>query len=279
MGFVRKTFLFGALLCFLASAGAIAADLRGYQPLCQGEISARYQYALFGTYPTEADGQERPVLWRILGPGTPEAGDVIGYSNYPPRKWAKQANGDDLTGENADAFCLMTEYILDMILYHGERDTEEKPLDYADSEMYKSLNGEILDRLFSKEEQSVLLAMPGRGLLSLPSRRGELFREDYGFPSEDFVVSKTRRAKGTPYAYKQGLKRISGYSWYFTTDWRRFGSRWIVGDNGHISVSGVDRKGGIRPVCYVHTDRLEIESGSGTLEDPFVLVLRKAGAG
>ena len=140
--------------------------------------------------------------------------------------------------------------------------------------MYRTLNGSFLSRLFTPEEQSVLILMPRRGRLSLPSRKGELFREDYGFPSEDFVVSKMRRAKGTPYAYKQGLKRISGYSWYFTTDWRRFGARWIVGDNGHISVSGVDRRGGVRPICYVHTDRLVVKSGTGTLEDPFVLTPR-----
>ena len=258
-------------ICLFAVAGASAAAFRGYT---ETDGTGEYQYALFGSYPTEADGAEQPVLWRILGPGTPQAEDIICYSNYPPRKWVKQPNGDHLTGDNADCFCLMTEYILDMVLYHEQRDTEENPLDYDHSEMYRTLNGSFLSRLFTPEEQSVLILMPRRGRLSLPSRKGELFREDYGFPAEDFVVSKMRRAKGTPYAYKQGLKRISGYSWYFTTDWRRFGARWIVGDNGHISVSGVDRRGGVRPICYVHTDRLVIKSGTGTLEDPFVLTPR-----
>ena len=258
-------------LCLMICIRASAAEFRGYQESLKPGDADAYQYVLFGSYPTESDGKVKPVLWRILGSGVPEVNDVICYSNYPARKWVKQANRDNLSEENADAFCLMTEFILDMVLYNETRDTEEDPLDYEESAMYRTLNDAFIKRLFTVEEQSVLIPMPGRGLLALPSRKGELFREDYGFPSEDFVVSKTRRAKGTPYAYKQGLKRIAGYSWYFTSDWRRFGSRWIVGDNGHISVSGVDRKGGVRPVCYVHADQLSILSGIGTIEEPFVL--------
>lgn len=265
-----KCFLIFFIFLFTA-VSAYAAVFQGYSEPQGTSITGDYQYALFGSYPTEEDGEEKPVLWRILGPGTPEKEDVICYSNYPPRKWVKQANGDSFTEENEDAFCFMTEYILDMVLYHTSRDNEEAPLDYENSAMYETLNGPFLTRLFSPSEQSVLIEMPRRGKLSLASRKGELFRTDYGFPAEDFVPSRTRRAKGTPYAYKQGLKRIAGFSWYFTTDWRRFGARWIVGDNGHISVSGVDRKGGVRLICYMHADRLEIDSGRGTMEDPFVL--------
>ena len=266
------------ILCFivfsLVVVGGCAAAFEGYHKT--DGANGEYQYVLFGSYPTEADGTEKPVLWRVLGKGTPQAEDVICYSNYPPRRWVKQANRDELNESNEDVFCFMTEYILDMVLYHEKRDTEEDPLDYENSAMYKTLNGPFLSRLFTPPEQSVLLAMPRRGLLSLPSRKGELFREDYGFPPEDFVVSRTRRTKGTPYAYKQGLKRIGGYSWYFTTDWRRFGARWIVGDNGHISVSGVDRKGGVRLIFYAHANQLSIESGRGTMEDPYVIVPRAA---
>ena len=233
-----------------------------------------YQYVSFGRYPNEKDGTAAPLLWRVLGPGAPARGDVIDASNEPGRSWKKVASDDDLSGENADVYCLMTEYIIDFILYHDVRDEPgDGGLDYENTLMYRSLNGEVLSAMLTPEEQKVLVPMPERGLLALPCRRGELFRTDYGFPAEDFTESRTRRATGTPYAFSQGLRRISGpYSWYFTADWRRPGFRWIVGDNGHISVSGVNRRGGVRPIVYVHADRLKSEGGSGTKEDPLRLV-------
>ena len=88
------------------------------------------------------------------------------------------------------------------------------------------------------------------------------------------MVLPRRCTTGTPYAFAQGLRRINDKSWYWTTDWRAPGRRWIVGDNGHISVSGLDREGGIRPICYVKTDMLAIAGGEGTLENPYVLTLR-----
>ena len=269
----RRIPFFLAALCLVLTAGrpARAATLRGYHGTGGIYSEAGYDYVQFGSYPSGPEGETAPVLWRVLGAGTPQMDDVISCGTYPPRSWIKQPNGDELTGENADAFCLMSEYILDMIVYHPFRDDETAPLDYDQSAICSEMNGRMLETLFTPEERSVLIEMPGRGLLSLPSRKGELFRADYGFAEEDFVPCKTRRATGTPYAYSKKLKRISGHSWYFTTDWRRYGARWIVGDNGHISVSGVDRAGGVRPVCYLHTDRVTILGGTGSLEDPYVL--------
>ena len=267
-----------ALLCcllLLMPDRASAVLLRGFTGLDPKHSSDGYQYVTFGRYPYEKDGTEAPVLWRVLGPGTPGEDDVINEGSAPPRKWKKAANTDAPGGEDADVYCLMSEYILDMVLYHDVKDTDRGPaLDYVDSLMYQSMNGDFLGRLFTPEEQAVLVWMPQRGLLGLPTRKGELFRADYGFTPEDFTEWQARRAVGTPYAYGQGLKRIAHYSWYFTADWRRYGSRWIVGDNGHISVSGVNRKGGVRPVCYVHADRLQALGGSGTMEDPLRLQVR-----
>lgn len=235
----------------------------------------KYQYALFGVYPYEKDGKQAPVLWRILGRGVPAQDDVIGKDAYDHMA-KKYANRDEFTQENDDVFLLMTEYIIDTVLYHPERDVMDGPgLDYADTHVRSVLCSEMLCTMFTDREQAALLEMPGRGLLSLPSRRGELFHPDYGFVEEDFTVLKRRSATGTPYAYAKGLRRIVGdYSWYWTTDWRAPGRRWIVGDNGHISVSGLDREGGVRPICYVKTDMLRIAGGSGTKEDPFIFEIK-----
>ena len=271
MRFFRYLCVF--LPLFLLPCAGFCVDLEGYSGKSGFHSNAGYQYVSFGQYAYEADGAEQPVLWRVLGPGTPEAADVIDEANVPPRAWGKEPNGDDCTGENTDVYCLMSEYILDMILYNNYKDTDKgHGLNYEDSLMYSTLNESVLHHMFTPEEQSVLVFMPDRGLLGLPTRKGELFREDYGFVSEDFTFWEARRAKGTPYAKAHGLKRIDGHSWYFTADWRRYGSRWIVGDNGHISVSGVDREGGVRLICYVHADMLDSAGGTGTLSDPLRLV-------
>lgn len=262
-----------ALLCMLCAGTAYCeenAALRGYDTQTR-----KYQYALFGVYPYEKDGSEAPVLWRVLGHGIPSDDDIINRSNEPKWDWKKRANRDELTQDNDDVFLLMTEYIIDTVLYHPERDVLDGPgLDYADTNVRHVLCSEVLPRIFTPEQQAALVEMPQRGLLGLPSRRGEMFHPDYGFPEEDFVKVKRRVATGTPYAFAKGLRNIKGNSWYWTTDWRAPGRRWIVGDDGHISVSGLDREGGIRPVCYVKTDMIEITDGTGTIDDPFILEVK-----
>ena len=262
-----------ALACLLGSCAALGEEapvLRGYD-----KQTRKYQYALFGTYPYEKDGSEAPVLWRVLGPGVPSDEDIISKSNEPKWDWKKRANRDELTEENDDVFLMITQYIIDTVLYHPERDVQDGPgLDYADTNVRHVLCDEVLPRIFTPEQQAVLVEMPQRGLLGLPSRRGELFHPDYGFVEEDFGEMKRRVATGTPYAFDQGLRNIQGNSWSWTPDWRAPGRRWIVGDNGHISVSGLDREGGIRPICYVKSDMIQITGGTGTIDDPFIFALK-----
>ena len=271
---LHRLIVFSFALFFLACCTALAGEavpFRGYNP-----EDHSYQYVTFGVYPYAEDGAAAPVLWRVLGPGTPGEDDVLIAEEVAAYNKDKYSNGDAFTADTADVYCLMTEQIIDTVLYHHERDEEGGPtLDYWDTMIYASLNGAIIIRLFTEGEQSVLVEMPGRGRLSVPSRKGELFRRDYGFADGDFTKDRRRCATGTPYAFSQGLRHINGpYSWHWTTDWRAYGRRWIVGDDGHISVSGLDREGGIRPVIYVHTEMLRAAGGSGTIEDPYQLVVR-----
>ena len=281
--------LLPALLLLLLLAPCAAAQmpqLRGYD----ASQAEKYIYVTFGNYFTDGYGGYGPVLWRVLGPGIPGADDVSTDGVGEEDNVHKAANEDVITEENADVFCLMTEYIIDFHQYNEERDTREsEALTYKDSEMYRYVTGtsreldaegkptSVLGWLFTQDEQAVLMDMPERGLISLPSRKGELFRKDYGFLAEDFRECLRRQATGTHFAFDQGLKYIVDcWSWYFTTDRRRVGFRWIVGDNGHTSVAGADREGGIRLVCYPHTSQLECLGGSGTLSDPYRLVTRSA---
>lgn len=264
-----SVFLALALLCSCAAADT-------FSPAGYNSETHSYQYVTFGSYPYTAEGEALPLLWRVLGAGVPGHDDVLVAEEAAAFNKDKYANGDDFTEETQDVLCLMTEYIIDTVLYHDARDElGGEALDYIDTLIYRTMNGEVISRMFTDEEQSVLVNMPGRGRLSPASRKGELFRRDYGFADGDFTKDRRRCATGTPYAFAQGLRHISGaYSWYWTTDWRRYGARWIVGDDGHISVSGLDREGGIRPVCYVHADMLKVVGGDGTMENPYQLAVR-----
>ena len=265
----RITLLVGVLALMLILGNCAQADA------VPGELN----WVTFGNYFYASDGTRQPVLWRVLGPGVPEETDVMNEENHIKYNAndLKRANGDPSTPENQDLYCLMTEYIVDFLVYNETRDALDKtpPLDYADSLIFRTLRDQVTGDMFTPEQLTALEEMPGRGVISLPSRQGELFRVDYGFVQEDFNVCENRITVGTPYAYKKGLKRVEGHSWYWTSDWRRYGFRWIVGDDGHISVSGVNRGGGVRLVCYLHMDRVHAVSGSGTKEDPWNLEVRE----
>ena len=227
------------LTAFTAFGSAETIEWRGY--LKKGQ----YQYVLFGTYPTQKDGTTEPVLWRILG-------------------------------INDGVACLMTEYVVDFIVFNQEKDTDlANPLPYKESYICKLLNEQIVYEMFTEDERCYLVEMEdGRGLLSVPTVMCELRNPEYGFLNGNYTVDKRRQAKGTPYAHQKGLVKASGNanSWYWTTDWRKPGYRWIVGNNGHISVHSILKHGGLRAICYVDILKIACFSGTGTRTDPFQIV-------
>ena len=231
---------FCLLVCaalMMGCTGAMGEDqIRGY------EKKQGWQFVQFGSYPYEKDGTEAPVLWRVL------------------------------KLEDGRAF-MMTENVIDFVLHHTEKDEDpEHPLAYADTLMCRFLNTECVDTLFTPEEKAALTEMEdGRGVLSCATFE-ELTDTSTGFPSGKGKNTR-RNAWGTPYAYEKGLKKLGSNrcSWYFTATWRRLGFRWIVGDDGHISVVGADRVGGVRPVVYLDVSKVAIASGAGEREDPYIL--------
>ena len=234
--------LLAASLFFLSPMAALSDTpaLRGYDPII------KYQYVTFGEYPTQKDGTREPTLWRVLG-----VQDGVAL--------------------------LMTEYIIDFLTYNDVKDKDlQNPLAYADSLIRKTSNEQCVNDLFTEAEKACLVEMAdGRGLLSV-ANLDELRNKDHGFFATNYTVDKRRQGQGTPYAKSLGLQNIdgTGNSWYWTTEWRKPGYRWIVGDNGHISTSGIDRKGGYRPVCYVRMDLLTAQGGGGEKTDPLRLKAR-----
>ena len=139
MNAIRKL-LPAVLLMLLLTPRAMAQmpQLRGYD----ASQSQKYIYVTFGNYFSDGYGGYGPVLWRVLGPGIPGEDDVSTDGVGEEDNALKSANEDVIIEENADVFCLMTEYIIDFHQYNEVRDTRDGPaLEYKDSEMYRYITG------------------------------------------------------------------------------------------------------------------------------------------
>ena len=111
----------------------------------------------FGSYPTDADGTVRPIVWRVL------------------------------KNENGEAY-LLSEYILFSAPVHGDY---EHYSGWAASDLYNYLNGVFLNDAFSAEEQSVLLQRTEDGALVTLITSDEMKDASIGFSSNKacFVIS------------------------------------------------------------------------------------------
>ena len=243
------------ILLFLAVVFPAAADtsLRGYNT-----ADKSYQYITLGTYPYEEDGSPLPVLWRVL------------------------------SVENGRAL-LLTEYVLDakQIIFETDQKIIEKHsfrrIDtYAESDLYAWLNTDGLDTLLGQDPlRGALVEDPDLGFLH-PLTRDQYLDPSLGFSSnpwgEEINAHPDRQAVSTPYARTKNLfvhnaNRKSPYWCVAIKDpaGYKFG---LVGYNGHISWGAYTniKVGGLRLALELDLTGLAVFSGSGTKEDPFLLV-------
>ncbi len=251
---VKKAFLLCLTVLLLFVSGAAAeTELRGY---VKGE---GYQYVQFGEYPYEKDGTVQPVLWRIL---SVEDGRAL----------------------------LLTEEIVDcqQVIF----ETDEKAIKnytyrrintYAESDLYTWMNTVALETLLGDSAlANALVEEPGAGKLFVLTDE-QFLNAAYGFTNERYGPQKTRQAKPTPYALKQGvyrshkidcsaywanaIKAVDGYKMQ------------LVGYDGHLSWGAYTRTNvGIRPSVRLDLSRLEVVSGTGDKKDPFVFAYVGAAA-
>ena len=239
--------LFAALCAALviwAAAGASAGGpaLRGY------DQELGYVYLTLGTYPQGADGEVRPILWRVL------------------------------TADEEKAY-LCSEYILFAREMHASL-TEYAKIGsgFGQTELCAYLNGEFAQEAFSPEELDMLLPFETYGRIFLLDA-ADLKNKAVGM-GEKTKLSKSPglRAWGTEYAVANGLfvymKKHGGHSPYWvrnqsTTDRRHGRCTKQEGVLGHIE-SGRDNEG-VRPAVYLIADSYEIAGGAGTLEDPYTI--------
>ncbi len=230
------------LVCISCSALAVFPDqLTGYQ-----SKQKTWQYIQFGSYPTEADGTVKPILWRVLS-----AKDQKAY--------------------------LMSEYILfahriDPNCYPVNKDTK-KYAGWETSELFNYLNQDFLTAAFTDEEQAALAAQKDGGLVSL-MEISDIKNKAYGFTAE-----KLRQAQSTAYAKANGLYVYQGakqYSPYWSrtpSDSKKYAHRRVMDDGklGYICVEVQNL--GVRPVIYLDLTRITNLEGSGKADDPFRPIL------
>jgi len=223
---------------------AMAEGIRGYDKK-QG-----YVYLEFGTFPQTEEGDELPIVWRVL------------------------------STEDGKAY-LLSEYVLEARRIHGDyKEYANKPTnkknpgfngDFTKTEMSLHLNGAFTEH-FTDAEKALLAPDETLGLFWLLSG-DELKNSKYGFADNN-----DRKAWGTPYATTHGLFVYGSARGNHSPYWTRTqsttntqGARCIKskGELGYINVITEDE--GMRPACQLDMAKLVIASGSGTLEDPFVL--------
>ena len=226
-----------ALLLTLTTGLAFAQELRGYSK------DDGYVYVNLGRYPQKADGTVLPLLWRVL------------------------------TADEEKAY-LCSEYILFAMPLHVNY-TEYKTIGpyFGKTDLSHYLNGEFSAAAFTEEELSLLQDFETYGKVFLMDS-SELKNRELGLG-----VGEPLKAWGTEYAIQvTGLfvyrPRYGSHSPYWTrnqstTDARHARCTKDEGEVGHI-ISDRENEG-VRPACYLDLSLAEVVSGTGTMEDPFIL--------
>ena len=226
-----------ALLLALSTGLAFAQELRGYSK------DDGYVYVNLGRYPQKADGTVLPLLWRVL------------------------------TADEEKAY-LCSEYILFAMPLHVNY-TEYKTIgpDFGKTDLSHYLNGEFSAAAFTEEELSLLQDFETYGKVFLMDS-SELKNRELGLG-----VGEPLKAWGTEYAIQvTGLfvyrPRYGSHSPYWTrnqstTDLRHARCTKDGGQLGHI-VSDRENEG-VRPAAYLDLSLAEIVSGTGTMDDPFIV--------
>ena len=234
------------LPCVLAEESGDVASLRGY------DKKAGYAYLQMGTFPQTKEGEMLPILWRVLS-------------------------------VKEDQAFILSEYVLEARPLHGDykqyankATNKSKPGfngDYTQTDMAQYLNGDFMAN-FTEAELALITPDETLGMFYLLSGE-DLKNAAYGFTSNE-----SRKAWGTEYALNNGLFKYMANRGSHSPYWTRSQSttnkqaaRCIKsqGELGYITVTTDDE--GMRPACSLDLAQVEILSGAGTMEDPFVLVM------
>ena len=258
----RIAAVLAVLLLFTACAFA-EGELRGYTK------QEGYQYIQLGAFPQDQDGTVKPILWRVLSADAQQAYLLSEYILFNNR-----VHPDDQAYIAFDAAFNQTEMFA---LLNGPFEGNPIPKAEQDDLKKRERLGRVhiaedcfKDEAFSLDEQAMLIEDEELGMVFLVTA-DDLKNRDFGFAS-----AKDRKAFGTEYAVENGLFVYqNGSSPYWTRSQSQshaYGTRCtkVDGDLGYIRCVVMNE--GCRPAIRLSLDKAMVSSGSGTMDDPFVLV-------
>lgn len=238
------------LFALMMPACAEETPLRGF------DAHDGYVYLTLGSFPQTAEGEEQPILWRVL-----QAEDGRAY--------------------------LVSEYVLFASpVHHDDKEYIAFGGDFAQTDLSALLNGDFARDAFTEEELALIVDTPDLGRLFL------LSREDLQNPDFGMNTDKARRAWGTEYALKniapydlpyealfQYMAKFGGHSPYWTRSQSKtsnYGANCTKqgGNIGWIRVVVADE--GVRPACYLDLTAAQVVGGSGTMDNPYQIGAKEA---
>lgn len=243
-----------------ACACAEGFTLRGYDKK-QG-----YQYIHLGMFPQDADGAERPILWRVLS-----ADDAQAYLLSEYILFNNRVHPDDKAYIAFDAAFNQTEMFA---LLNGPFEGNPIPKEEQDTLKAKERLGRVhiadvcfKDQAFTQLEQGMILNDEALGMVFLASA-DDLKNGAYGFSA-----SKDRQAWGTEYALANGLFQYqNGTSPYWTRSQSLsydYATRCTKVDGSLGYIRCVVMNEGCRPAIRLSLEGLAPTGGSGTMDDPY----------
>lgn len=249
------------LMCLLTPLDCLAGfALRGY------DREDGYQYVELGSFSQDADGTERPILWRVL---SAERGEAYLLSEYI--LFNNRVHPDDDAYAASGGAWNQTELFG---LLNGPFVGEPLPAAEREALLQKQRLGRVhiaetcfKDEAFTPLERSMLEEDEALGMIFLPAS------DDLNNPAYGFGTERARRACGTPYALANGLFLYgNGSSPYWTRTQStsfRYGTRCtkVGGKIGYIRCVVMNE--GCRPAVRLKLSGLEPVSGDGSYEFPY----------
>ncbi len=232
-------------LLLTAIACAEESSIRGY------DKKDGFVYLTLGQYPQTAEGEVKPILWRVLRVEEQQAYMVSEYVLFAHR------------------------------MHHDDKEYIAFDGDFRQTDLWAVLNGPFAEAAFTEEELALLTDTEEFGRIFLLSRE-DLKDNTIGIGNE-----KTRRAWGTEYAlnnvapYPDASKKLyqfqrkyGGHAAYWTRSQSKT-SNYAANctkDGGQLGwIRVVVDNEGVRPACYLDLTKIQITGGAGTLEDPFII--------
>lgn len=232
-----RALLAAAMALSVLLSCAAAEELRGY------DKKDGYVYVTLGQYPQTAEGEMRPIIWRVLSVDEEKA-------------------------------YLASEYVLLAHRIHpDDKEYIAFKADFSQTEMSQFLNGEFAQTAMTEDEMALILPHEQYGSFFL------LSSDDLKNKQLGFGTNKARKAWGTEYAiqttglfvYEYTYGKHSPYWTLNQSSTAKYAAR-CTKDEGELGwIRVVVANEGCRPVCYLDMSKACVTGGEGTLEAPYTL--------